>query len=118
MNRAYRNSMTIPSRLPIRSFERKYHKSRLAIKEKSATLEKALMFMVNDDATRVIPRIKVMFMKQLPIMLPNANSKCPFLTASTFVDSSGTLVPKATTVAPITRGVCLHLQLEMMMIQL
>ena len=54
--------------------------------------------------TSVIPRIKVMFMKQLPIMLPNASSKCPFLTAPILVDSSGTLVPKATTVAPMTTG--------------
>jgi hypothetical protein len=82
----------------------KYHKRSFVINEKSATLEKALMLIASDDATKVIPRIKVMFMKQLPTMLPNASSKCPFLMAAKLVDSSGTLVPKATTVAPITTG--------------
>ena len=43
-----------------------------------------------------------MFMKALPTMLPSARSKCPFLTASTLVASSGMLVPNATIVAPIT----------------
>jgi hypothetical protein len=104
MNSAYKKSITVPSRLPTLSFDRKYHKSKFVINEKMATLEKALMLIVKGDATKVMPRIKVIFMKQLPIMLPNANSRCPFLTASILVDSSGTLVPKATTVAPITTG--------------
>jgi hypothetical protein len=104
MNKAYRKSRTVPSLRPILSFDRKYHKRRFVINEKRATLEKALMLMVRVDATNVIPRIKVIFMKQLPIMLPNASSKCPFLTAPKLVESSGKLVPKATTVAPIKTG--------------
>ena len=104
MNSAYKKSRTVPSRLPTLSFDRKYHKRRFVINEKRATLEKALMLMVKVDATKVIPRINVIFMKQLPMILPNASSKCPFLTAPILVDNSGTLVPKATTVAPMTTG--------------
>jgi len=103
-NNAYKKSKTVPSRRPILSFDRKYHKRRFVINEKIATLENALMLIVRGDVTKVTPRIKVRFMKQLPTILPNANSKCPFLTASTLVISSGTLVPKATTVAPMTTG--------------
>jgi hypothetical protein len=101
---AYRKSKTVPSRRPILSLDRKYHKRRFVINEKIATLEKALITILKGDATNVIPRIKVMFMKQLPITFPNAKSRCPFLTALKLVDSSGTLVPKATTVAPMTTG--------------
>ena len=70
MNNAYKKSNTVPSRRPILSFDRKYHKRRFVINEKRATLEKALMLIVRDDVIKVIPRIKVMFMNQLPIMLP------------------------------------------------
>jgi len=104
MNNAYKKSKTVPSRRPVLSFERKYHKRRFVINEKRVTLEKALMLIVKDDVINVIPRIRVMLMKQLPIILPNASSRWPFLTAPKLVDSSGTLVPKATTVAPMTTG--------------
>ena len=100
----YKKSKTVPSRRPILSFDRKYHKRRFVLNEERATLEKTPMLIVKGDATKVIPRIEVIFMKQLPIILANANSKCPFLTASTLVDNSGALVPKATTVAPMTTG--------------
>ena len=76
MNNAYKKSKTVPSRRPILSFDRKYHKRRFVINENIATLEKALITIeLTDDVISVIPRIKVMFMKQLPTMLPNASSK-------------------------------------------
>jgi hypothetical protein len=90
-------SRITPSRLPIFSPDRKYHKRRFVVKEKTATLEKALMSNVTGKATKVTPRMNVMFMKQLPTMLPKASSTCPRLTASMLVANSGTLVPKATT---------------------
>ena len=53
---------------------------------------------------RATPRMKVMFMKQLPTMLPKARLKCPFLAELILVVSSGIPVPKATIVAPIITG--------------
>ena len=101
-NTEYRKSRIAPSRQPTRSFDRKYHKRRFAISEKMATFEKALTLMLKVEAIRVTPRMQVIFMKQLPTMLPNAMSKCPFLIAPKLVANSGTLVPKATIVAPMT----------------
>jgi len=94
-------SKTIPSRLPILSLDIKYHRTRLVINEKTIRSEKASMSTRKGVAIREIPRINVKFIKQLPMMLLNARSECPFLTESTPVDSSGKLVPKATIVAPI-----------------
>jgi len=62
------------------------------------------MFTLKGASNKVNPKIKVMFMKQLPMMLPTARSKKPFLTESRLVASSGTLVPKAITVAPTITG--------------
>ena len=62
------------------------------------------MLILKGDATSVTPRMHVMFKKQLPTIFPKARSKWPFLTASKLVANSGTLVPKATTVAPIITG--------------
>jgi hypothetical protein len=95
-------SKIAPSRRPILSFDRKYHKRRFAINAKIATFEKALKSILKGDDIKVTPRMQVMFMKQLPTMLPSAKPKCPFLTESMLVASSGMLVPKAITVAPMT----------------
>ena len=67
-----------------------------------AKLEKAPISILNGEAANVTPRMHVMFMKQLPTMLPSASSKCPFLTESMLVANSGRLVPNATIVAPMT----------------
>lgn len=101
MNRAYMKSKIAASRQPIFSPDKKYHRRRLAISEKSATLENPLASTPKDVAAKVTPKIKVMFTKQLPTMLPKASSKCPFLTALMLVANSGVVVPKDTIVAPI-----------------
>ena len=43
-----------------------------------ALLEKAFMFTFNGEETSVTPKMQVTFMKQLPTILPNARSRCPF----------------------------------------
>ena len=68
--------------------------------ENMASLEKADMFTFNGEETNVTPKMHVTFMKQLPIMLPRARSRCPFRVAVMLVASSGTLVPNAIIVAP------------------
>ena len=65
-------------------------------------LEKASMSTRKGAAINVMPKIKVMFMKALPTMLPSARSAWPFLRESRLVTNSGKLVPMATIVAPIT----------------
>jgi len=60
-----------------------------------AILEKAVMFTFNGEETSVTPKMQVTFMKQLPTILPNARSRCPFRVAVMLVASSGMLVPKA-----------------------
>ena len=60
------------------------------------------MFTVKGDAISATPRMRVVFMKPLPTMLPSARSKCPFRAELTLVANSGMLVPKATIVAPMT----------------
>jgi len=81
-----------------------YHNMMLAINEKSIRSEKADTSTLKGARRKVNPKIKVMFKKQLPMMFPTARSKKPFLTESKLVASSGTLVPKATTVAPTITG--------------
>lgn len=53
------------------------------------------MFTFNGEETSVTPKMQVTFMKQLPTILPNARSRCPFRVAVMLVASSGMLVPKA-----------------------
>ena len=103
-NIEYTDSRTVPSLQVNFSLDRKYHKRRLVIREKMANLEKAVIFTRRGEATRVTPKIHVMFMKPLPTMLPSARSKCPFRVAAMLVANSGTLVPKATIVAPMMTG--------------
>src|SRR4030067_2949555 len=97
-------SSRVPSLQLIFSLDRKYHKNMFIMSEKRARLENAVILIVKGDAIKATPSRQVMFMKQLPTMLPNARSKCPFLTELKLVASSGMLVPKATIVAPMTRG--------------
>ena len=81
-----------------------YPNTVLDINEKIANFEKAAVSTLNGDSRKVNPKIKVIFIKQLPITFPRARSRKPFLTESKLVASSGILVPKATTVAPTTIG--------------
>ena len=76
----------------------------LEISEKIIKSEKADMFTLRGASSKVNPKIKVMLIKQLPITFPRARSMKPFLTETTLVASSGTLVPKATIVAPTITG--------------
>jgi hypothetical protein len=100
----YINSKTDPSLQVIFSLERKYQRKRLVINENRTRLENAAMSTVNGDDTNETPKMHVMFMKQLPTMFPKAKFKCPFFVALMLVASSGRLVPRAMTVAPmITR---------------
>jgi len=64
--------------------------------------EKTTMSTLKGAATNVTPKIRVIFIKQLPTMLPSARSGCPFFIESRLVTNSGKLVPIATIVAPIT----------------
>jgi hypothetical protein len=70
--------------------------------ENIATLENADMLTVKGNTNKATPRMQMIFMKQLPMILPRAKSICPFLMELILVASSGMLVPNATTVAPIT----------------
>lgn len=97
MNNSIAHSLQV-----IFSLDKKYHSNRLATSENMARLENAAMFTFSGEAANVTPKIRVMFMKQLPTMFPRAKSKCPFFAASILVANSGMLVPNATTVAPIT----------------
>jgi len=72
--------------------------------EKKTKAEKAEIFTSTGDIKKVTPKIKVMFRKQLPMTFPRARSRNPFLTEDMLVASSGTLVPKATTVPPTITG--------------
>ena len=63
--------------------------------------EKTFMFTSSGDAIRGIPKINVMFMKQLPAMFPKASAHCSLAIAFMLRVSSGRLVPNATIVAPI-----------------
>ena len=65
----------MPSFQPILSLDKKYHKNKLVISENNAKLEKADMLIFKGDAIKAIPRMQVMFKKQLPTMSPNAKSK-------------------------------------------
>lgn len=95
-------SKTAPSRQPIFSLDKKYHRKTFVINEMMTRSEKAFTLTLKGRARSVTPKMHVMLMKQLPTMLPSAKSKCPFRTALMLVASSGTLVPKAMTVTPIT----------------
>lgn len=64
----------MPSRLPILSLEIKYHNNKLVISEKTIKSEKASISTRKGVTIKAIPRINVMFMKQLPMMLPSARS--------------------------------------------
>jgi hypothetical protein len=81
-----------------------YPNTVLDINEKIANFEKAAVSTLKGDSRKVNPKIKVIFMKQLPITFPRARSRKPFLTEPKLVASSGILVPKAITVAPTTIG--------------
>jgi hypothetical protein len=59
------------------------------------------MSTLRDEASNGIPKMHVVFIKQVPTILPSARSKCPFRTAPTLTTSTGRLVPKATIVEPI-----------------
>ena len=59
---------------------------------------------LKDEAINGIPKIHVVFMKQVPTIFPSAKSKCPFRTAPMLTTNTGRLVPKATTVEPIIRA--------------
>ena len=73
-NRQYMKRKIAPSRQPIFSFDRKYDKKRLEISEKMINLEKTAMSTLKGAATKVTPKIRVIFIKQLPTMLPSARS--------------------------------------------
>jgi hypothetical protein len=45
--------------------------------ENITRLENADILTLKVEAVNVTPKMHVVFMKQLPIMLPNARSKCP-----------------------------------------
>ena len=81
-----------------------YPKIMLDIKENSITSENAEISTFKGASRKVNPKINVMLIKQLPITFPRASSMNPFLTESKLVASSGTLVPKATNVAPTIIG--------------
>jgi len=105
-NSKYINNRIAPSLQPSLPRDKKYHKRRLAIKEKTTRSRKTSIFIVKGKPTsagtnNVIPRIKVMFMKQLPTMFPKAKAECPFKKAFTLVENSGKLVPNAIIVAPM-----------------
>jgi hypothetical protein len=105
MKRRYINTKTAPSFQLIFSLERKYHRKRLVITENMTKLEKVgTISTLKDEAINGIPKIHVVFMKQVPTIFPNARSKCPFSTAPTLTTNTGKLVPKATTVEPIIMG--------------
>jgi len=105
-NSTYKKSRMEPSfqlSLPV---EKKYHRNKLAIREKMTRSEKTTMFTLKGvptsaGATNVTPRIRVMFMKQLPTMLPKAKAECPVRKLLMLVENSGKLVPIAMIVAPI-----------------
>jgi len=98
----YKKTSITPSLQPILSFEMKYHRSKFDIRENMATLEKADMFTLKGDPTKVTPKIQVKFTNPLPIRFPNARLRWPCLVACTLVANSGTVVPNATIVDPIT----------------
>ena len=104
MNTEYTNSRTAPSLQVNFSLAKKYHRRRLVMREKIANLEKAAICTLSGEATKVTPKMHVMFMKPLPTILPSARSKCPLRVAAMLVANSGTLVPNATIVAPTTTG--------------
>lgn len=91
-----------PSFQPSLSIDKKYHKKMFAMREKmTKSVKKVMFFTEKGEASSVIPKINVMFMKQLPTISPNANAECPLRNAFTSMESSGKLVPKAMMVAPI-----------------
>jgi hypothetical protein len=103
---AYIERKTAPSFQLIFSLERKYQKNKFVIIENMTRFWKTLMFICTGEPTsagtkRVTPKISVMFTKLLPIMSPKASPECPLRNAFKSKVSSGRLVPKAITVAPI-----------------
>ena len=78
-NSRYMNRNIAPSfqlSLPI---DRKYQKNKLVIREKMTRFWKTSMFMVkgvpiSTGTKSVIPRIRVMFMKLLPMISPRASA--------------------------------------------
>ena len=71
------NRNIIPSRQAIFSFERKYQKKRFMIIENVIRFWNTLIFIttglpISAGPNSVIPKIKVVFTKLAPIMLPNA----------------------------------------------
>ena len=73
-NVAYMRSKTAPSFQPIFSFDKKYDKKTLATNENMIKLVKIAISTLKGAATNVTPKIRVIFMKQLPTMLPSARS--------------------------------------------
>ena len=101
-NIMYMNRKIAPSRHAIFSLDKKYHKKLVATNEKIISSEKASISTRKGAAINIMPKINVIFIKQLPTILPNARSACPFLTEPILVTNSGRLVPIATMVPPIT----------------
>jgi hypothetical protein len=61
------------------SMERKYHRKRLDIREKTMNPWKANIFIVKEEPIsmgmrKVIPKINVMLMKPLPIIIPKPSA--------------------------------------------
>lgn len=105
--RAYMERKTTPSCQLILPLERKYQKNKFVIIEKIMRFWKTLISIRMGEPTsagtkRATPKIRVMFMKLLPMMSPNASAEWPFRNAFKSNVSSGRLVPKAIMVAPIT----------------
>ena len=73
-NVEYMKRKTAPSCQPIFSFDKKYDKKTLATNENMIKLVKIAISTLKGAATNVTPKIRVIFMKQLPTMLPNARS--------------------------------------------
>jgi len=97
----------VPSLQLICSRDRKYQKNKLVIIEKMIRFWKISIFKligtpVNVGKKKVKPKIKVVFRKLAPIILPAARLACPLHTDFKPIVNSGRLVAKAIIVAPMT----------------
>lgn len=76
----------------------------LAMTENMTKLEKIVISTRNVHMVSVAPRMRVVSTKHVPTMFPKDMSACPLRIARTLAIKTDTLVPKATTVPPMTAG--------------
>lgn len=88
--------------LLIRAFLRNIKSMNGDITEKMISVERIPKFTATSDNTSTIPNTKVMLVMQESMISPIASSRCLFLTAIMSTVSSGSEVPSAIIVAPIT----------------